>query len=353
MREKPTMKTIADQLGISIGTVDRALKNRGRIHEETRRRVLETARQLGYRASSWEAQSPSARSLRTVALYPAKDEQFFNEISNGMSAAMRDLMGTGISLERMHTIRHSLTSQQHMLEKLGGRMDAWDALILAAAHPSALNEDINRFVDAGKVVITIDSDAVNSKRLLFVGQDQYRSGCVAANLMGEFLHGEGTVLLLTGFHSVWGHEQRLKGFMEIVRRDYPRIGLIGPYEYFDEDFTVRELLSTALKQHPEITGIYGTSSVALSQAAAHLVAQGKQHTRLIGFDTDDEIVQYLREGVIDATLLQDPYAQGYYSLRLLARHVFDRWAPKRSSFYTRMEILLRENAHGNELPNFD
>ncbi len=353
LREKPTMKTIADQLGISIGTVDRALKNRGRIHEETRLRVLETAKQLGYRTSSWAALTPTTRQLRTVALYPAKDEVFFNEISNGMSAAMRDLLGTGISLERMHTIRHSLTSQQHMLEKLGSRMDAWDALILAAAHPSALNEDINRFVDAGKVVITIDSDAVSSRRLLFVGQDQYRSGCVAANLMGEFLHGEGTVLLLTGFHSVWGHEQRLKGFMDVVHREYPGIALIGPHEYFDEDFTVREIISKELHQHPEISGIYGTSSVALPQAAALLVAQGKQHIRLVGFDTDDEIAQYLREGVIDASLLQDPYAQGYYSLKLLARHVFDRWEPKRSSFHTRMEILLRENAHGNELPSFD
>ncbi|MDR3051745.1 MAG: LacI family DNA-binding transcriptional regulator [Oscillospiraceae bacterium] len=348
------MKTIAEMLGISIGTVDRALKNRGRIHEETRRRVLETARQLGYRTNTLASTLSKPRPLRVVALYPAKDEVFFNEISNGMAAAMRDLRGYGISLERMHTIRHSLSSQVNMLEKLAGRMDAWDALIITAAHPTALNERINQFVDADKMVLTIDSDAVTSKRLLFVGQDQYRSGCVAANLMGEFLQGKGKVLLLTGFHSVWGHQQRLDGFCAVTRRDYPAMQTVGPFEYFDEDFTAREILRRELADHPDIAGVYGTSSVALSQGAAVLDDLGKgRDIRLVGFDTDDEIAQYIRDGVIDAAILQDPFAQGYYSLKLLARHVYERWEPKRSSYHTRMEILLRENARGNELPSLN
>ena len=78
----------------------------------------------------------------------------------------------------------------------------------------------------------------------------------------------------------------------------------------------------------------------------------QERVRLVGFDTDDEIAQFIREGVIDASILQDPFSQGYYSLKLLARHLMQAWEPSQSSYFTRMEILLRENAHGNEQPNF-
>lgn len=175
-QEKPTMKTIADKLGISIGTVDRALKNRGRINENTRQQVLEMADKLGYRPNVLASTLSRSQKVHVIALYPAKNEVFFNEISTGMSAALRELSNYGVTLERMHTIRHSLLSQKQILTQLAERMESWDALILAAAHPTALNEQINAFVEAGKTVITINSDAVASKRLFFVGQDQFSSG---------------------------------------------------------------------------------------------------------------------------------------------------------------------------------
>ena len=242
MQEKPTMKNIAELLGISIGTVDRALKNRGRISESTRQQVLETADKLGYRVTGSAVGQP----LHVVAIYPAKNEAFFNEISRGMSAALQEVSGMGVTLERMHTVRHSLISQQQLLARLEGEMDRWDALILAAAHPTALNETINRFVDAGKTVVTINSDAVGSKRLFFVGQDPFASGRTAANLMGELIGGAGKVALFTGFHSVWGHEERLGGFVRVMRERYPDVLLLGAYEYWDEEFAMRELLGGVL-----------------------------------------------------------------------------------------------------------
>lgn len=352
-QEKPTMKTIAEKLGISIGTVDRALKNRGRINENTRRQVLEMADKLGYRPNVLASTLSRSQKAHVVALYPAKNEAFFNEISTGMSAALRELAGYGVTLERMHTVRHSLMSQRQILSQLAERMDRWDALILAAAHPTALNETINAFVDAGKTVITINSDAVGSKRLLFVGQDQFSSGRVAANIMGEFLHGRGKVALFTGFREVWGHEERLNGFIRVTHERYPDMLLVGPYEYQDEEFTMHNLLGEVFNAHPDLAGIYGTTSVALLAAASFLCERGLQgRVRLVGFDTDDEIAQYIREGVIDASILQDPFSQGYYSLKLLARHLMHGWEPQQPSYFTRMEILLRENAHGNERPNF-
>ena len=122
-QEKPTMKTIAEKLGISIGTVDRALKNRGRINENTRRQVLEMADKLGYRPNVLASTLSRSQKAHVVALYPAKNEAFFNEISTGMSAALRELAGYGVTLERMHTVRHSLMSQRQILSQLAERMD--------------------------------------------------------------------------------------------------------------------------------------------------------------------------------------------------------------------------------------
>lgn len=346
------MKNIAEKLGISIGTVDRALKNRGRISENTRQQVLEMADKLGYRPVGMPA-TTLRQKLHVVAIYPAKNEVFFSQISNGMGVALRENMNMGVSLERMHTVRHSLVSQQQLLSRLEKQMDRWDALIIAAAHPTALNEQINHFVDAGKVVVTINSDAVGSKRLFFVGQDQFSSGRTAANLMGEWLQSGGKVALFTGFRDVWGHEERLNGFIRVTKERYPNIQLIGPYEYFDEEYAMRERLENVLREHGDIKGIYGTTAVALSAAAEVLNEHAlSRAVRLVGFDTDDEIADHLRENTIDATILQDPFAQGYYSLRLLVRHAMLGWEPAQSCYFTRTEILVRENAHSNEIPMF-
>ena len=91
------MKTIADKLGISIGTVDRALKNRGRINENTRQQVLEMADKLGYRPNVLATTLSRSQKVHVIALYPAKNEVFFNEISTGMSAALRELSNYGVT----------------------------------------------------------------------------------------------------------------------------------------------------------------------------------------------------------------------------------------------------------------
>lgn len=352
MQERPTMKIIADTLGISIGTVDRALKNRGRINEDTRRKVLEMADQIGYRPTVFYT-GGAHQALHVVAIYPAKDEAFFSEISHGMSTALKEVSAQHVTLERMHTMRHSAIHQKELLGKLEADMERWDALIIAAAHPTGLNEKLNAFVEAGKIVVTINSDAVGSKRLFFVGQDQALAGRTAANLMGELLGGQGKVALFTGFRDVWGHEERLRGFMQVAREAYPGIELLGPQEYQDDLFMMQQSLAAVIDAHPDLRGVYGTTSVALTGAAQVLCDKGmSRQIRLIGFDTDDEIAAYLKEGVIDASILQDPFMQGYNSLKLLVRHAMLGWEPPQSRYYTRAEIILKENARGNVRPAF-
>ncbi len=82
--KKVTLKQIAELADTSIGTVDRALNNRGRISEETKQKILQIADQLGYRPNKLASSLSRSRAIRLGILYPAYPAYFFDEMTAGV-----------------------------------------------------------------------------------------------------------------------------------------------------------------------------------------------------------------------------------------------------------------------------
>ena len=89
--EKSTIKNIAQLSGVSIGTVDRALNNRGRINEETKRRVLEAAASIGYRPNRIASALGRSRRYRIASITPANPLYFHQEMQLGILVAQKEL----------------------------------------------------------------------------------------------------------------------------------------------------------------------------------------------------------------------------------------------------------------------
>ena len=87
-----TVQTIAREANVSVGTVDRALNNRGRINEETRRRILEIADQLGYHPNKIASALGRQRKLRIAAITPCNPYFFYRHIRDGMEDAVRETL---------------------------------------------------------------------------------------------------------------------------------------------------------------------------------------------------------------------------------------------------------------------
>ena len=117
---KVTIKSIAQEAGVSIGTVDRVLHNRGGVNKETQKRILQIAERLDYRPNSISKALACLRNPRTIAvLINSPDYNYFaSEVYRGISTVAEEISDFGI--EVVYYFMHSTDEAEQLqwLEKI-------------------------------------------------------------------------------------------------------------------------------------------------------------------------------------------------------------------------------------------
>lgn len=98
-KSRAGIKEIAKALGISIGTVDRALHNRAGISPNTRAQVLKTADRLNYKPNVVARSLKLNRHLRVGVRLPREIAAFFDPLREGIRTAAERMVGVGIDLD--------------------------------------------------------------------------------------------------------------------------------------------------------------------------------------------------------------------------------------------------------------
>ena len=92
-----------------------------------------------------------------------------------------------------------------------------DAIGIGVSDPTALVDVINKAVEAGIVVSTWDSDAPKSRRMFYLGTDNYAGGKTCGEYMKRLLPKGGKVAVLTGFIGAFNLEERIRGFKDATK----------------------------------------------------------------------------------------------------------------------------------------
>jgi len=339
--KRVTLKLIAQRAGTSIGTVDRALKDREGVRKSTKERVLAAARELGYIPNPFSNALRRLGSIRLAMVYPQQPDPFYGMIAAGIDDAVRDLSDFGVSVEH---IRYPM-QRQDLQEAALQTLDPADfhGVAVNSAGPRIARQ-INRLSEAGLPVITFNTDAVNSTRRFFVGNDSLQSSRMGAALLARFLGGRGAVTVLGNFVQAMPFSERFGGFCETMHEEFPEISLYPCAECRAERQLASQSLLTLLTQVPQIQGVFCTGYTSTVGAITTLRQLGRKDVVLIGYDTSEELLSALREGWCDALLYQNPYRQGYIAVKALAQHVLDGKMPDARTTNVLTCIILPQNA---------
>ena len=350
MQKRITSKDIANLLGISRGTVDRALNNRGRISAETKKKVLDKAKEIGYKPNKIAQTLVLQRNMRLAALLPTIPEYFFSKIEDGIKGAEKELKDFGVNVSYYHTKAvNDAMAQISVFEEIIKK--GYDGILIIPANPLLLQPHVDAAVQADIPVVTLNNDVPLSKRLCFVGEDSIRAGRVAAELMGKFTGDKGKVAILSGFFQASSLHERYEGFQNVMNEQYPGVEVIGPYEYFENVTEAYEVTKRLAQDHPDLNGIFLTTTTGLESAANAITDVGKENqVKIIGFDINQHIEKMMKRNVIHATIYQDPYGQGYYSLRILYKYILEGKEPDTKYLYTRLGVLLKEKMNDDGYP---
>ncbi len=203
-------------------------------------------------------------------------------------------------------------------------------ILVSATRPDLFKPVIDAAVAQGIPVIGVDADVPNSRRVLFVGTDNFRAGMESARRMAEILHGQGRIIVITllGQSNL---DERVRGVEEVLKQ-YAGMKLVQMLDDKGDPRVANDQISQLVQGKGKIDGIIcleASGGSGSAEALHRLNLAGK--IPVVAFDKDPETLNWIERGVITATIAQKPYTMSYYGLKFLddlhhnAVHEFKDW----------------------------
>ncbi len=315
MSKKVTLNDIAKELGISLATVSRALNGKGRISKDLRKRIIEKAKELGYlspRALSYNHRLDK----KMVILFP-QDACFWSIVEKGVFDAIASLKEWGMEFKVYRTKGHNLSEQSVALESLLEK-ERFDALLIVPSDLTKLDYFINAFHIRGVKIATFNVDAPLSKRLFYVGQDYYAAGRMAGELFGVFLGNKRSkICTITTNKQAPSHVMRWQGLTDFINENRLPYDASWVVEVKNEEEAF-EVTSKYLVGEENICGIFMSTAFGNYGVGKALQEAGsRKELVVIGNDLSEEWKPFLEANLINCSLYQFPYLQGFLGVVLL------------------------------------
>lgn len=338
--KKITISDVAAAAGVSLGTVDRVIYSRGRVSQETKRRVTAKIKELGYKPTKVAQILAKKKDYQIAVIYHNTETEFWNDVSKGIDSITDELQSIGAYVRKYILPSLNIKKQVEVIKQ--ALSDKNDGIAIVPYCSPEINDLLNHAASSGIPVITFNNDE-KCNRLCFVGQDLYQSGCVAGQLMSMMLPESATVAIITPISTgMTAFMRRIQGFKDTICKWKPNVHLIGPYDFQQDRDLVFKITKNLLISTP-VDGIY-VSNIYVEDVANAVESLGlSRQVKIIGHDLSTGIRKKLEDGTINATICQEPELQGRLAVQLLANYLVFAEKPQQEYFFTKLEIIISEN----------
>lgn len=336
---KITAKTIAEQLGLSIATVDRALNNRSGVSPKTLRKVLDKAKELNYKPNMSASLLSRKKQIIVAFVFPVYPEYFWKEIELGIMRSYQDLRDFGFEIEIIRTAKFDISEQIQVVEQIihSGK---YDGLVLSANDATPFIHVINSAIEKRFPIYTFNNDSPSSKRLSYVGADYQDAGRLAGELLYHFTHTSKKFALITDKMNTFQMQQKVLGFLEYMSQGN-EMELLRPLKISNNDLNNSIMVLQEDLEH--VDGIYVATGALADVAKGIEKMKLSNNPILIGHDMNKEIHHYLLNGVITASICQDPVYQGSLAVRKVFDHLMLGEPIKVVEDIVKLEIVTKGN----------
>ena len=339
---KVTIQQIADKAGVSRGTVDRALNNRGRIAPDVAERIKNIAEELGYTPAIRKKSEIRKKKIKIGIINQLAKSSFMLEVNKGIQQAKEELAEWGIEIIVKEVFSVDEKIQLKYIEELAEI--GIDGLAIMPVNCESIRLKLNWLIEQKKIpVVTFNSDIVGTKRCCFVGMDNQKSGQTAAGLMNMLTGGVGKILIITGFFSNSVNNARVDGFIEEIKKNYTQLSIAGVQASFDEAEEVEHIIENTIKDVSGVNGIFVVSGGQSGIAKAFEKLNIEKRPYVIIYDKTPKNEKILIDNVADFLIDQNSYIQGYRPPYILANILGKGQIPKSEFLYTDINIKTKYN----------
>jgi LacI family transcriptional regulator len=334
-----TQKKIAELVGVSRGTVDRVLNNRGEVNLKTREKVLEIANMMGYTPNlAGKSLVLQQKNLKIGCIIIQSDNPFFSELVQGIENKTKELEGYGIEII-LCRVPPSVNKQ---IQKIDEFLEQnINGLIIQPLVDNCITDKLKMIADKHIFIVTLNSD-ISGFEHCYVGNDYNLCGKIAANLLDLITTGTCNIGIMTGFFNAQSHFDRINGFQEYIK-ERPNMRIVLSEENYDDDFESFSKTEKMLKEHPEIDALFLSAGGVYGACRALKKVPDYNRIRVISFDDVPTTKELVKDGTILGTICQQPIRQGELAIEALFNHFLGQAKPITSKLYTDVQIKLKSN----------
>ncbi|MDR1632972.1 MAG: substrate-binding domain-containing protein [Dysgonamonadaceae bacterium] len=343
MAKKNRIKDIAELAGVSVGTVDRIIHNRGDVSLGSRVKVEKVLAEINYsdRLSTYLPEYKGQVKL-LIILPQHTSGEYWESIEKGINTAVRDFANVKLKIKYLYYDQFNLYSCRQVFD---------EALTIRAngviIGPSFYDETVlfaNQLFLKNIPYVFVDTIVNNTKPLAFFGPHPFQTGTVQAKLLTTVLEPGKDIVLFqakrigdaTSVQSL----SRSYGFMSYLKEHDPEIKVFSAlYDNADKNEN-RKLMEQFFAEHSNIGGavVFDTRAYVIAE---YLKTQNIPHIKLIGYGTDKQNITDLKEGYIDFLISERPEYQGYSSIKVILEYLLCNKTVNVEN-YTPIDILIKE-----------
>jgi ribose transport system substrate-binding protein len=189
-------------------------------------------------------------------------------------------------------------------------------IMVSPGDPKLLKDDIDSAIASGIPVISMDSDAPASKRLLFIGTNNYQAGLMAGRTAAREMRGKGNVVVFITAGQA-NLEERLRGYRDAFEGS-PQIKIVevvdlhgDPRVAFDRTM---DIITKGKPQADAFVSMEGMSAKEVADVLDRKKAKGKT---IVAMDAVAGTLEGVEKGLIAATIVQKPFTMAFYGLKIL------------------------------------
>jgi ribose transport system substrate-binding protein len=205
-------------------------------------------------------------------------------------------------------------AQQQAFEKVLTQKPT--GILISTADPQLMKADIDKAIAAHIPVITMDSDAPASKRLYFIGTNNYQAGVAGGERLSKELHGKGNVVAFTMPEQV-NLQDRLRGYRDALEST-PQIKIVRVVDIKGDPRIAFDSATAIIgKERDKVDAFICLEAQGGKEVATVLSNNEIKNKIVMAMDTDPDTLEWVRRGVIAATISQKPYTMAYFGLMML------------------------------------
>lgn len=338
-----TIKKIAELAGVSIGTVDRVLHDRGEVNLDTKHRIQEICREYGYQSNAIGKAMVMQRNENVVAVIINRGtlNTFNRLVYKGIQEIGREIKDYNIVFEYFGIAHNAEEEIISILDCLAKRKLA--GIIIRMVDNQEVIDRINWFYREKKVpVVTCTTDSDGVEKLCFVGQNHYKQGRMMGNTLCKLAKEELRILVMVGSLKSPSRKQKLNGFLDYMREQGLPYDILDIIEVENSEEAMHRCLAEQFYRRSDVNALY-FHPMDVVFGLRLIKEYGKKGTAIFTYGAGENLREMILGGVLDFAIYEEPFQYGYYAGKVLFDYLMNGAVPKDNRMIFEGRIVFEEN----------